>query len=99
MAIVDGFKGLLDFYVYMGIPVVRRWPRSPGKIRSEAVMQQWAPFANSARLYHTLPASMQQVYFDMAVSTNLTARDVFTKSYISGMLSWYTPPEGFEEEQ
>jgi len=97
MAIVKGFKGTLDFYYNMGIPCVRKWPQSPGKIRSEAVMAQWPVFANAAKLYRDLSPAMKTVYLEMAAETNLTARDVFTKSYISGMLSWYTPPADYEQ--
>lgn len=98
MAIVDGYKGTLDFYYHQGVPCVRLWPRSPGKIRSQAVMNQWPIFATAARLYRDLSPAMHQVYLDMAAQTSLTARDVFTKSYISGMLSWYTPPDDYQQD-
>jgi len=92
-AIIDGYKGTLDFYVCMGIPCVRKWPTSPGHIRSEAVMQQWPIFTLAAQLWRQLSESARQPFVEMAMSTNLTARDVFTKSYISGMFSWYTAPD------
>lgn len=93
LAIIDGYKGVLDFYLCMGIPCVRKWPSSPGKNRSAAVQAQWPVFATAARLYSQLTPAMWQVYFDMAKDTSLTARDVFTKSYISGMLTWYVAPD------
>lgn len=91
--IIDGYKGTLDFYVHRGINCVRKWPASPGKIRSQAVMAQWPIFSNASRLWNQLTPAARQPYVAMAVSTNLTARDVFTKSYISGLFSWYTPPD------
>ena len=27
-AIIDGFKGTIDFYVWKGLSVARKWPRS-----------------------------------------------------------------------
>lgn len=93
LAIIDGYKGVIDFYIHRGIPCARKWPTSPGRIRSEAVMAQWPVFSNASRLWTQLTPAARQPYVDMAVSTNLTPRDIFTKSYISGMFSWYTPPD------
>ncbi|GAI21985.1 unnamed protein product, partial [marine sediment metagenome] len=40
MAIVNGFKGTLDFYVHCGTNCVRKWPRSPGHSRAPEVEAQ-----------------------------------------------------------
>ncbi|GAH92479.1 unnamed protein product, partial [marine sediment metagenome] len=47
-AIIKGFKGTLDFYVWKGITCVRSWPRSPGRKRAPAVQAQWPAFAWAA---------------------------------------------------
>jgi len=89
--IISGFRGKLDFYEYMGIPVVRKWPRSPGKRRSPAVEAQWPVFAEAAALWNELSTEVQDAYRRMAEGGGLTGRDLFTRSYISGIFS-YPPP-------
>lgn len=81
--IIDGFKGTVDFYVYMGIPCARSWPRSPGPDRAPAVEAQWLPFAWASANWNNLSPSVREAYINQATGTNLTSRDLFTKSFIS----------------
>jgi len=82
-AIIDGLKGTLDFYYWMGIPCVRRWPRSPGHARAPAVEAQWAAWSYASKTWNLLPPLVQDAYRIMAKGTNLTGRDVYQKSYIT----------------
>lgn len=82
--IIDGYKGKIDFYLWMGIPVARAWPRSPAMPRSPAVQAQWPAFSWASKNWTFLPSYIQQAYNHMAVGTNLTGRDMFTKSFING---------------
>jgi hypothetical protein len=84
-AIIDGMKGFVDFYEYMGIPVARKWPRSPGHNRSPAVQAQWPLFKAVAQGWGELPATVKQAYKAMSLGTDYTARDMFTTSVISGL--------------
>ncbi len=88
--IIRGFKGTIDYYVYMGQPCARAWPKSPGKRRAASVMAQWPVFTAAASLWKQLSPEVKQVYHDFAVSTNLTGRDWFTRGYISGI--YQKPP-------
>ena len=83
LEIIDGFKGTLDFYVYMGLNCVRTWPRSPGKIRSPAVMAQWAAWRYIASQWNYLSPEVRRAYEQTATGSSLTGRDLFTKSFIS----------------
>jgi len=83
--IINGLKGKVDFYVWMGIPVARRWPRSPGKRRAPAVEAQWAKFAYVAALWSTTSPSVKAAYNTMASGSYFTGRDLFTRSYIKGL--------------
>ena len=83
-SIIDGFKGKIDFYLYMGIPVARRWPRSPGHNRAPAVQAQWVAFAEAARLWSTLAPEVKAAWEELAADSDLTAKDWFTRGYISG---------------
>jgi len=84
LAIIDGFKKTLDFYVHDGQACVRMWPRSPGRIRAPAVMAQWPLFSAAAKLWDQIPTDIRAAYEQMATDTGLSARDMFTRSYISG---------------
>ncbi|GAH95299.1 unnamed protein product [marine sediment metagenome] len=82
-AIIDGFKGTLDFYVHNTIPCVRSWPRSPGKRRAPAVEAQWPLFSWAAKNWDSLSDAMKQAYEETASEVFMTGRDLFTKSFIT----------------
>jgi len=98
-AIINGFKGKVDFYLYMGIPVARRWPRSPGHKRAPAVEAQWPAFTTASRSWGEMSEQLQMAYTETAAGTNMSGRDLSAKAYLSGYLksgglwSW-TPATG-----
>jgi len=84
-AIIDGFKGKIDFYDWKGITCFRSWPRKIGPVRAPAVMAQWLAFSYIAGKWLLLTAEMRASYEKMADGTGLTGRDFFTRSYLSGL--------------
>jgi len=92
---IDGLKGKLDFYIHNGQPVVRMWPRSPGKERSPAVEAQWPSFSYAAQLWSQLSKPVQDAYNLMAISSGLSGRDLQVRSYLKGL---YRYPVTVEEE-
>ena len=92
-AIISGFKGTIDFYLHDGVPCARRWPRSPGQRRAPAVEAQWAAFRIASRAWTSLDPETRRTYEEMAVGTTYSARDVFTRSYISGLFAYPTGEE------
>ena len=82
--VVSGLKGVIDFYVWMGIPCARSWPRSPGHDRAPSVQLQWPAFAWASSNWNELSPYVRQAYEDLARGTNMTPRDLFTKSFING---------------
>lgn len=84
LAVINGFKGLIDFYVNMGIPCARSWPKSPGHDRAPAVQEQWPAFTWAASNWNSLSPEVQDAYKQLASGTNMTPRDIFTKSFING---------------
>ena len=95
-AIIDGFKGVIDFYVWMGIPCARRWPRKRYPPPTTAEVQQNEIFAIGASLWSQLSAAVQEAYNQMAVDTNLTGRDLFMRGYISGTIVDTIPVDDWE---
>jgi len=92
-AIISGFKGVVDFYDWCGIPCFRKWPESPGSERSPAVEAQWPSFSYSAGLWKELSLEIQETYNTMATGTGLTGRDMFTRAYIKGLFTYAAPVE------
>ena len=82
-AIIDGFKGYIDYYVNMGIPCARSWPRSPGRDRSPAVRAQWLPFSVAATAWPPLCQDLVDAYNRMASGTHMSGKDIMAKGYLS----------------
>lgn len=95
--VIDGFKGVIDFYYYMGIPVARTWPRKPTGARSPGVQAQWPVFKQAAELFDQISPEVRLAYAQMAVGTNLTAKDIFFRGYISGTLRYFIAVDQIEE--
>lgn len=109
-AIIDGLKGVIDYYVHYqtcdrsnagsGTPCARSWPRSPGQERAPAVEAQWAAFAYAAKNWNSLDPYVQEAYKATVQETNLTPRDLFTKAFITDYFregQWYILPFVAEE--
>lgn len=90
-ALISGFKGVVDYYWYMGIPVARSWPRSPGRTRAPAVEAQWPAFTYAAQEWNNLSEAVQDSYRALAQSSGMDGRDLFTRSYLSGLYRYATP--------
>lgn len=84
-AIVDGFKGKIDFYLYKGIPVARKWPVWTRREPYPAERANQDDFRYCNQLYHTLQHFIQLQYQRMAQGTRLTAKDWFVKAYMKGI--------------
>lgn len=84
-AVISGFKGTVDYYVYMGIPVARAWPRSPGHDRAPSVQAQWPAFSYAAQEWNYLSPAVQAAYNTLALSSGLNGRDLQMRSYLTGL--------------
>jgi hypothetical protein len=90
-AIIAGFKGTVDYYLWMGIPVARSWPRSPGPRRAPAVEAQWPPFSYAAKEWSNLSVTVQAAYHGMAQTGGLDGRDLQVRGYLSGLYRYPLP--------
>lgn len=84
-AIIRGYKGTLDFYLWKGIACVRSWPHWQPRTPYATESRNQADFAYINRLWSTLPENVQALYRDMAVGTPYTAKDVLVISYMKGI--------------
>lgn len=83
-AIIDGFKGKIDFYLWKDIPCARRWPKKPSMPRSPGVIDGQQLFAHTAQLATQLSPSVIAAFEEMAQEIPLTWKDLFFKAYING---------------
>ncbi len=89
--IVAGYKGVIDFYLWKGIPCARAWPRSPGRERSPAVMAQWPSWTYASREWAQLSQAVQDAYHLLAQNSGLSARDMQMRAYLQGLYRYPTP--------
>lgn len=84
-AIIDGFKGTIDFYLYMGIPCARKWPvwrpREPHP--DERVNQD--DFTRINQAASSLPLEFITAYKAMAQGTPFTWKDFMVRSFMRGL--------------
>jgi len=85
LSIINGFRGVIDFYLWKGIPCARRWPRWKKRkpYPAEAANQQAFAYAN--KLWPTLPPYIRTQYITMAVGTPLRGQDIFVRAYMRGI--------------
>jgi len=97
--IIRGFKGVLDFYLWRGLPCVRRWPRAPTGPGTEAQIAARTLFGEVSAAYRTLAPLALEAYHDAAKDQPRTARDIYI-SGAYGHLHEETPaPEPPPEEE
>lgn len=83
--VISGFKGVLDFYYYCGIPVARAWPKSPGSNRTPAVRAGWASFSYASKEWDNLSDEIRRAYEELATGSALSGRDMFMRGYMTGL--------------
>lgn len=82
--IVSGFKGILDYYVWMGIPCVRSWPSRRTLPHSPAEQAQWPIFATAITVWTQADDETRAAYEKMAQGSTLSGRDIASKLYMKG---------------
>lgn len=83
-AIIDGFKGVLDFYLWKGIPCVRKWPVYRPRPPSPAELTNQQAFAYVNKAWSDLPANIKLQWNAMAGGTALTGKDHYVRAYMKG---------------
>lgn len=84
-AIIDQFKGLIDFYLWKGIPCARRWPRWGKREPTPEEKANQDKFAYCNAIAPYLPEYIKDQYKRMAAGTSLTWRDLWVRAYMTGI--------------
>ncbi len=83
--IIDGFKGTIDFYLYMGIPVARKWPIWRPREPYAVERSNQDDFARINKAYSTLPVEILTAYKTLAQGTPFTGKDLMVRSFMRGL--------------
>ena len=75
--IIHGFRGILDFYLWKGLPCVRRWPRMTKAQQSQATIAAGILFGQISSAYRLLAPLALEAYQDAAKTQPRTARDIY----------------------
>ena len=84
-SIISGFRGVVDFYEYLGIPCARAWPQFKGTNWPQSVRDTWPTFAAAARGWNTCSDVVRAAYRRQAATTDYSPRDLFVAMYITNM--------------
>lgn len=95
--VIDGFRGVIDFYYWKIIPVARTWPRKPKGPRSPASQLTAQIFKQASEVFHDVTPAVQEAYAEMVTGTNLTWKDMFFRGYVSGTLRFFFSVDELEE--
>lgn len=82
--IVNSMHGVLDYYTWCNLNIVRKWPRAPERARNPYVMYQADQFTYIGQLAGTLPENVVDTYKWLADKTGLSWKDWLTRNYING---------------
>jgi len=80
--IIRGFRGVLDFYVWRGLPCVRRWPDKAHATRTPAEIAAGRTFGAIIKAWSLVGSNVKALYTQEALDNPRTARDI----YVSGAL-------------
>lgn len=95
---IDQFKGKIDFYLWKGIPVARRWPKWEPRGSTPAEASNQAAFRYINQIFQSLPPVIKDAYRQMAAQTTRTNKDVAVSLYMMGATD-DMPPDYFASEE
>jgi hypothetical protein len=86
-AVIDGLRGVHDFYEWCGLVIVRSWPRQHVKERASGVVAAQQAFAYAHQVIPDLPAEVVESWQYLADQSNLTWKDWLLRAYLGGTLA------------
>lgn len=87
-AIISGYRGIVDFYAWNGIPVARKWPRKPDPRGIPEVEATWPAWSYAMKLWKTLSPVVQSAYLEMAIRGGLNGRDLQVRGFLKGIFTY-----------
>lgn len=90
--VILGFKNVVDFYSWKGIPVARRWPRRPTQPRTLAVQATAADFKFVTQGFKDIQASIMDALIGMTTGTQLITKDEQVILFYGGAITELNDP-------
>lgn len=84
--IISSLAGVLDFYVWKGIPCCRSWPRKPAMPRAPAVQRTASDFGEIATALSASPANIIAFAQALATGTAWTWRDLRYRAIFGNLI-------------
>jgi len=90
--IIRGFKGTLDFYMWKGLPCVRKWPvRAPGR-RTAAEIASSLLFGAILQAYRLLAPEAHDFFQEDSLDQPRTPRDIYVSAVLGHLHQRTIPP-------
>ena len=83
--VIDGWKGTVDFYLWMGIACARKWPHYPHREPYPDELANQQAFAYINQQASQLPQYIIDEAKRMATGTDFTWKDLIVRAYMSGI--------------
>jgi len=90
--IIHGLKGVLDFYLWKGLPCVRRWPRMTKAQQTQGTIAASAIFGEISTAYRTLAPLELAALQEAAKDQPRTARDLYMSAAYGHLHQVAEPP-------
>ncbi|GAI68055.1 unnamed protein product, partial [marine sediment metagenome] len=85
LEIIRGLKGIIDFYLWKGLPCARAWPHRPHTHRTEAEIASALFFGAVVKSYSLLGDLPLAAYRQDAAGQPRSARDVFVSGIFGNL--------------
>lgn len=72
---IYGLKGILDFYQWKGLNVVRSWPQTNYSSLTSATKAQWPVFGYISQAWKKIDVSVADAYTELSIGTQRLPRD------------------------
>ncbi|MBA7588244.1 hypothetical protein ES708_30297 [subsurface metagenome] len=92
-SVIGKLRGVLDFYYWCDLVIVRSWPRPPSRPRAGDVASAEAQFGYIAKQTPVLTPTDLTAYQDMVEDSAFSWRDFMTRLYVNGYKSDFMVPD------
>ena len=82
--VVHGLRGVLDYYTWCDMVIVRKWPQWRGIRRTPAVQAQWPHFSFVSRAAKYLGKDIKDTAYHLGSGTGHTWKDLVISLYLTG---------------
>lgn len=84
-AIINGFKGTVDFYLWKGVACARKWPRWRRRTATPEEAANQDAFRYINQVAGSLDPYIIAQYQAMAAGTPFTWKDLLVRAYMKGI--------------